>query len=132
MGEQRGEGGVPADKFCAVCGRRIEWRKKWERDWASVRACSDRCKRTRLDEVDTRLEQGVRALCAARGRGKTICPSEAARLVGGEDEAVWGGLMERARWAVNRLCAAGVVEMTQGGRVVDWSAARGAVRVRSA
>ena len=130
MSERRGESGGRADKFCAVCGRRVEWRKKWERDWASVRACSDRCKRTRLDETDARLEEGVRSLCAARGRSRTVCPSEVARIVGGKDEAAWRALMERARWAVNRLCAAGEAEMTQGGRVVAWSAARGAVRVR--
>jgi hypothetical protein len=32
-------------KGCAACGRPFTWRKKWERDWASVRYCSERCKR---------------------------------------------------------------------------------------
>jgi hypothetical protein len=32
----------PPPKSCAVCGRAITWRKKWERDWESVRYCSDR------------------------------------------------------------------------------------------
>jgi hypothetical protein len=27
-------------KTCVVCGRTIEWRKKWERDWDQVRYCS--------------------------------------------------------------------------------------------
>ena len=31
------------EKTCAVCGRPFKWRKKWERDWASVRHCSKRC-----------------------------------------------------------------------------------------
>jgi hypothetical protein len=31
-------------KLCACCQRPFAWRKKWERDWASVRYCSDRCR----------------------------------------------------------------------------------------
>jgi hypothetical protein len=32
-------------KPCATCGRPMEWRKKWERDWEQVRHCSERCRR---------------------------------------------------------------------------------------
>ncbi len=32
-------------KICATCGRPFTWRKKWARDWANVRYCSDRCRR---------------------------------------------------------------------------------------
>ncbi|MFZ9291925.1 MAG: DUF2256 domain-containing protein [Ilumatobacteraceae bacterium] len=32
-------------KVCASCGREYEWRRKWARDWPSVRYCSDRCRR---------------------------------------------------------------------------------------
>ena len=119
-----------SEKWCAACGRRIAWRKKWERDWDAVRLCSDACRRARLDATDAALERAIASLCAARGRGRSICPSEAARAVAGEDEAAWRALLPRARWAANRLCAGGVVEMTQGGRVVDWSTARGPVRLR--
>ena len=38
--------------------------------------------------------------------------------------------MERARMAARRLVAAGVVEITQRGAVVDASAARGPIRIR--
>ena len=31
-------------KVCAACARPFTWRKKWERDWAEVRFCSDRCR----------------------------------------------------------------------------------------
>ncbi|WGT49210.1 MULTISPECIES: DUF2256 domain-containing protein [Thioclava] len=33
-------------KLCASCGRPFAWRKKWARDWESVRYCSDRCRRS--------------------------------------------------------------------------------------
>lgn len=32
-------------KVCAACGRPFSWRKKWARDWESVRYCSDRCRK---------------------------------------------------------------------------------------
>ncbi|MEO6075254.1 MAG: DUF2256 domain-containing protein [Dokdonella sp.] len=32
-------------KTCPVCQRPFAWRKKWERDWATVRYCSERCRR---------------------------------------------------------------------------------------
>ena len=31
-------------KPCAACGRPFTWRRKWERDWENVKACSDRCR----------------------------------------------------------------------------------------
>ena len=35
--------GLPT-KVCAACGKPFTWRKKWARDWESVRYCSDRCR----------------------------------------------------------------------------------------
>ncbi|MCX6964678.1 MAG: DUF2256 domain-containing protein [Verrucomicrobia bacterium] len=34
-------------KICVACGRPFSWRKKWERVWAEVRYCSDKCRRVR-------------------------------------------------------------------------------------
>jgi hypothetical protein len=31
-------------KLCAACGRPFTWRKKWARDWESVKYCSDACR----------------------------------------------------------------------------------------
>ena len=115
------------EKTCAACGRTITWRKKWARDWDEVRWCSDACRRARTGPTDAALEQSVLELLAARAGGATICPSEAARAVGGD---AWRELMEPARAAARRLVAQGVVEVTQGGRVVDPSTARGPIRVR--
>lgn len=32
------------EKVCATCSRLFVWRKKWARDWASVKYCSDACR----------------------------------------------------------------------------------------
>jgi len=34
-------------KVCAACARSFAWRRKWMRDWGSVRYCSKRCGRER-------------------------------------------------------------------------------------
>jgi len=32
-------------KICPVCNRPFAWRKKWERVWAQVKYCSEKCQR---------------------------------------------------------------------------------------
>ncbi len=117
------------EKLCATCGRRIEWRKKWEREWDAVRYCSNACRRRKPGVIDERLEREILHLLDARSKEATICPSEAARLVADPD-ADWRPLMERTRCAARRLVARGVLEITQQGRVVDPSTARGPIRLR--
>jgi hypothetical protein len=115
------------DKYCASCGRRMTWRKKWARDWENVRYCSHGCRRHRVPDVERDLEKTIMKLLDARTAGKTICPSEAARAV---SEQSWRELMEPARRAARRLVAAGRIEITQGGKVVDASTAKGPIRLR--
>lgn len=122
-----------APKTCAACGRAVEWRKKWERNWETVRYCSSACRHRGVRKVDQALESAITTLLDERARGATICPSEAARLVAhdqGIDDDRWRNLMEPARAAARRLVAAGQVEIMQRGRVVDQSAAKGAIRIR--
>lgn len=122
-------------KLCSVCGRTIEWRKKWERDWPNVRYCSEGCRRRGNNDrgraTDSALEAAILSLLLQRGAGKSICPSEAARLVAGSEErAQWEPLMEPARSAARRLVTSGKVVVTQGGHPVDPSRARGPIRIR--
>lgn len=117
-------------KICVVCGRTITWRKKWARDWADVKYCSDACRRRAhgaQSTVDTNLDQALASLLAERGATKTVCPSEVARAVGGEQ---WRELMEPARAAARRAVARGDAEITQRGRVVDPTSAKGPIRIR--
>lgn len=123
---------TPEPKTCASCGRTIEWRTKWKRDWDHVRYCSTACRKHGVDATDRALEQSILDLLARRGRGRTICPSDAARAVGPEEGDGWRELMEPSRRAARRLVAAGEVEITQGGAVVDPSTAKGAIRIRRA
>jgi ribosomal protein S19E (S16A) len=77
---------------------------------------------------DATIERAILALLDARGAGKTICPSEAARSL---DAARWRDHMGAVRAVARRLQAAGLVEITQRGRVVPLDEPlRGAIRLR--
>jgi hypothetical protein len=119
---------VPPDpKTCDACGRTIEWRKKWARDWDDVRWCSAACRRRGVTDQDVDLERRVLAMLADRARSSTICPSDVARAVAPDD---WRPLMEPVRQAARRLVARGEVEITQKGTVIDPSTAKGPIRIR--
>ena len=105
----------------------MHWRKKWERSWNEVRHCSAACRRKGVTSVDRDLERAILQLLSNRSRGASICPSEAAQAVDGDD---WRSLMEPARAAARRLVASGRVEITQKNRVVNPSTAKGPIRIR--
>lgn len=118
-------------KICQTCGRTFAWRKQWEQDWDAVRFCSDGCRGHKPGDADRALEGAILELLRERGRDKTICPSEAAKLVGGKlTRRDWEGLMEPARAAARRLVAVGSIVITQDGRVVNASTAKGPIRLK--
>jgi hypothetical protein len=82
-----------------------------------------------LSPDDRQLEAKILELLASRAPTSTICPSDAARAVGGEH---WRHLMDPAREAARRLVEAGQVHITQGGSVVDPATAKGPIRIRKA
>jgi hypothetical protein len=75
-----------------------------------------------------RIEGTILALLAERAPGRTICPSEAARALAGDDG--FRPLMEPVRDAARELVARGELEVTQRGEVVDLDGARGPIRLR--
>jgi Protein of unknown function (DUF3253)/Uncharacterized protein conserved in bacteria (DUF2256) len=107
----------------------MQWRKAWAKNWDEVKYCSDGCRRHRNDPTNEPLEQAIRSLLDQRADHASICPSEAAKLVGGDD---WRELMEPSRAAARRMRERGEVEITQQGRPVDPSTAKGPIRIRKA
>jgi hypothetical protein len=75
-----------------------------------------------------RLEAAVLALASRRAPEKTICPSDAARAVGGEG---WRSFMDDARAVARALAEAGRIDVLQRGERIDPRAEwRGPVRIR--
>lgn len=73
-----------------------------------------------------RLAAAIRALLRHRDPDKTICPSDAALVAGGEH---WREAMEPARAVADGLAGTGVIEVRQGGQKVELAQVKGPVRL---
>jgi hypothetical protein len=73
------------------------------------------------------IRAAILALVAARGAGRTCCPSEVARSL---DPQGWRGLMEAVRAVARELAREGAIVITQRGVPLGPQAAlRGAIRL---
>jgi hypothetical protein len=77
------------------------------------------------------LEATILRLCAERGPGKSICPSEVARAIAGPDETRWRLLMRPVREAAFRLAREGRIQVLRKGRPIAPEQARGLIRLKS-
>ncbi len=118
-------------RTCRSCGRRIEWRKKWERNWESIAYCSDSCRARKVKPIDAALEEWLLARLDGAPRGTTVDPADAAAAVATGTSTGTTGLGEPARSAARRLVNRGLAEMVQRGVVVDPSTAKGPVTLRA-
>jgi len=114
------------EKICEKCGRIIEYRKKWAKDWNDVRYCSEQCKRKKLNPEDLMYEQQIMELLAKRSASASICPSE---ILVGEDKKNHLK-MEQVRQAARRLVHKNLIVITQNNRVVDPSSFKGPIRLK--
>lgn len=110
-------------KICLSCGRTIEYRKKWEKDWDQVKYCSDQCKKNK-NKFD--YSKAILDLLNLRGRTKSICPSEVLPLLERSNKES----MEHVRRSARLLAHDQIIEITQGNRAVDPENFKGPIRLR--
>ncbi|WP_309101902.1 DUF3253 domain-containing protein [Microbacterium sp.] len=79
------------------------------------------------EELDERSRAAIHALVRKRSES-SICPSDVARIVGGEGES-WRRRMPDVRRVAADMAREGEVVITQKGKVVDLDEARGPVRI---
>ena len=72
------------------------------------------------------LRAEILRLAEARGRGRTICPSEVARSLDPQD---WRRLMQPVREAAFGLADERAVAILQRGKIVDGRTAEGPLRI---
>jgi hypothetical protein len=75
------------------------------------------------------IENEIVTRVTARGGGKTVCPSEIARVLGGDHPDEWSPLMQPVRRAAVRLMKAGRIVILRKGRPVDPDDFRGVYRL---
>lgn len=79
---------------------------------------------------DKAIASTIQQMLAERGPGKTICPSEVARALGGSERNDWEPLMQPVRDVAAQMTREGTLVITQRGEPVDASTAKGPVRLR--
>ena len=114
---------TPDSKICESCGRSFEYRKKWEKAWDQVKYCSDSCKKNKNKYV---YKEQILKLLGTRDSSKTICPSEVLPNELKQDKI----LMEHVRRSARLLASQNMIEIMQGGKVVDPSDFKGPIRLR--
>ncbi len=75
---------------------------------------------------DSQIEEEIMRLVTLRGPKKSICPSEAARHLGGAD---YQDIMPRVRDVAGELIRKQKIRATQKGQTVDPESARGPIRL---
>lgn len=71
------------------------------------------------------VDHAILSLVAARGPGKSICPTEAAQALGPD----WRGKLSAVRRAAIRLAEAGQIDILRKGQRIIPAEARGVIRL---
>ncbi|WP_062226166.1 DUF3253 domain-containing protein [Aureimonas frigidaquae] len=82
---------------------------------------------TRADKPAIRAT--ILSMIAERAEGKTVCPSEVARHIAGQDEKAWRLLMHPIRAESVALAQAGAITIYRKGQPVDPAAFKGIYRL---
>ncbi|WP_324754302.1 DUF3253 domain-containing protein [Roseovarius sp. Pro17] len=75
------------------------------------------------------IADAILTLATERGPDKTICPSEVARHIAGQDQDKWRPLMPPIRAQALKLAEDGKVEIRKGGETVDLQTFSGIYRI---
>lgn len=75
------------------------------------------------------IEETILRLAAERGESRTLCPSEAARALGGDKPDGWGPLMQPVRRVAVALAEAGRIVIYRKGKPVDPRNFKGVYRL---
>lgn len=110
-------------KICFSCGRSIEYRKKWEKNWPAIKYCSDECRRNK-NKFDYR--DSIMTLLKACSPHQTICPSEVLPSELKTDKV----FIEHVRRSARLLAADDKIVIIQSGKVVDPTAFKGPICLR--
>jgi len=110
-------------KICSSCGRTIEYRKKWEKNWPEIKYCSDECRRNK-NKFDYR--GAILKLLKEKGIHSTLCPSELLTEEFKDDKK----MLEHVRRSARLLANENKIEIIQSGKVVDPTSFKGPIRLR--
>ena len=114
-------------KSCSSCGRKFTWRKSFAKNWEDVKYCSKACRKRKLSKIDQQIESTILKLLVSQSHPTPVTTGQIADLLDfGNDKY----LLESIKRAARRLEAKSFVIITQDGKRVDSSKAKGNLQIR--
>ncbi len=114
-------------RSCSSCGRSFTWRKSFAKNWEDVKYCSKACRKRKLSKIDQQIENIILKLLESQPHPTPLTTGQIADLLDfGNDK----NLLESIKRAVRRLEAKSFVIITQDGKRVDSSTAKGHLQIR--
>ena len=114
-------------KACVSCGRTFTWRKSLNKNWDQVKYCSTACRTRKISNLDKRIERKILELLETQPHKTQISTKEIAKAVRDKDDK---NLLEPIKRAARRLESTKSVIITQKGKKVDSSKAKGHLEIR--
>lgn len=114
-------------KTCVSCGRTFTWRKSLNKNWDQVKYCSNACRTRKISNLDKRIERKILELLETQPHKTQISTKEIAKAVRDKDDK---NLFEPIKRAARRLESTKSVIITQKGKKVDSSKAKGHLEIR--
>jgi hypothetical protein len=115
------------EKACQSCGRIFTLRKSLKNNWEEVKYCSNGCRKRKVTKFDKRIEILILELLEKQPHQKTISTRDIAKTLDVKDEKK---LSEPIKRAARRLELNNFVIITQHGKKVDSSKAKGHFQIR--
>lgn len=103
------------------------WRKAWEKNWESIRYCSDSCRRQKLDKTSTPVRLALLELVNVSDGQKLCDPLDVARNLWPTD---WQAHSEEVRRVVRQLAAEELVQIFQNGKRIKELNFKGQIFIR--
>tara|TARA_B100001559_G_scaffold318139_1_gene324676 strand:- start:862 stop:1242 length:381 start_codon:yes stop_codon:yes gene_type:complete len=114
-------------KSCSSCGRSFTWRKSIAKNWDDVKYCSNACRKRKLSKTDQQIENTILELLEIQTYPTSLSTDQVADFLDFGDDK---NLLESIKRAARRLEAKSFVIITQDGKRVDSSKAKGHLQIR--
>ena len=114
-------------RSCSSCGRSFTWRKSFAKNWEDVKYCSKACRKRKLSKIDQQIENSILELLETQTYPTPLSTGQIANLLDFGDDK---NLLESIKRAARRLEAKSFVIITQDGKRVDSSKAKGHLQIR--
>ncbi len=114
-------------KSCLSCGRSFTWRKSFAKNWEDVKYCSNTCRKRKLSKIDQQIENTILELLEAQTHPTPLRTDQVADFLDFRNDK---NLLETIKRAARRLESKNFVIITQDGKRVDSSKAKGHLQIR--